>query len=136
MTGEIAAEIALTEEEATEAKAYVDAQGNYLGHFDIENAPKDGVAATVNPTNGDGKWDGRAWVYPPPAPLISSTAFLDRVGADGPALMTSPFAFALVRLAAATTIKLDDPDVVAGMQAAVDAKAITQERATELLAAP
>lgn len=97
------------------------------------------VEVPGQPDDPRATWQSGAWVSPPPvttAPssTITATAFLDRLGADGPALMASPFGFALVRLAAAGTIRLDDPDVVAGMQAAVDVGAISTERATALLA--
>jgi hypothetical protein len=77
-----------------------------------------------------------AFLNPAPPPIITATEFLDRLGADGPALMATPFAFMLVRLAAAGTIRVDDQAVVAGMEGAVKAGAISSERAAELLAPP
>jgi len=71
---------------------------------------------------------------PAPVTVLSATTFLDRLGADGPALFSSPFGFALIRLAAAGSIDVSDPQVIGGMQAAVDAGAITSQRAAELLA--
>lgn len=60
----------------TESVAYVDAGGNYLGHFDTVNAPAGATATKVNPTNGKGSvWNGSSWGYPPSpvAPLDAAT---------------------------------------------------------------
>jgi hypothetical protein len=96
-------------------------------------APQPGIAEEAL---ADDDAEVVAFRDPTPPPVITATEFLDRIGSDGPALLDSPFGFALIRLAAAGSIQLDDPAVVAGMQAAVQANAISSERADELLAAP
>jgi len=94
------------------ASAYQDAQPGYA-----EEALDTDTSAEL-----------RTFLTPPP--IITATAFLDRLGADGPALMAQPaFAFMLVRLVGAGSVRLDDADVVAGMQGAVQAGAITSQRA-------
>lgn len=51
-------------------KAYVDVNGNYLGHFDISNAPIGSVPVSENPTIGFGStWNGSSWVNPPATPF-------------------------------------------------------------------
>lgn len=117
---------------------FVDGAGVYLGGYDGAEPPEGAIEVEAAPADARQVWNGVGFDPPPaPPPVISATAFLDRLGADGPVLMQSPaFAFQMARLAAAGTIRLDDSDVVAGMQAAVDGGAISAERAAALLAAP
>ena len=78
---------------------------------------------------------GQAVYAPPPPPVttISALAFIGRfTAAEQSALMSANPMWGL-QIAAAGTVDVTDPRVIAGLDAAVKAGAITQARATQVL---
>ena len=78
---------------------------------------------------------GQAVYVPPPAPVttISALAFIGRfTTAEQSALMSANPMWGL-QIAAAGTVDVTDPRVIAGIDAAVKAGALTQSRMTQIL---
>ena len=70
---------------------------------------------------------------PPPVTTISALAFIGRfTTAEQSALMTANPMWGL-QIAAAGTVDVTDPRVIAGIDAAVKAGALTQSRMTQIL---